>query len=130
MKSLKISFFALLVVAFAACKKDKDSDPTCTQADWVGVYEGTTDCGGSTEDVTVTITASGADAIVIQYATPTLTTTYDPITPTNCDLNASGTDSGITITVDAMLDGNKLTLNESLTGGGTNFTCDLTATRK
>jgi hypothetical protein len=130
MNLLKLSLFSLLVLAFASCKKDDDSNPTCTQSDWVGTYEGTTDCGGSTEDVTVTITASGANAIVIQYATPTLTTTYDPITPTNCDLNASGTDAGITFTVDAMLDGDKLTLNESLTGGGTNFTCDLTATRK
>ena len=130
MKLLKLSLFSLLVVAFAACKKDKDSTPTCTQSDWVGTYEGTTDCGGSTEDVTVTITASGVDAIVIEYATATLTTSYDPITPTNCDLNASGTDAGITLTVVGALDDDKLTLKETITGGGTTFTCDLTATRK
>lgn len=129
MKLLKLSLFSLLVVAFSACKKDKDSTPTCTQSDWVGTYEGTTDCGGSTEDVTVTIVASGADAVVIEYATATLTTTYDPITPTNCDLNASGTDAGLTFTVDATLDGDELTIKETLSGS-VDFTCDLTATRK
>jgi hypothetical protein len=130
MKFFKLPLFFFLVVALSACKKDKDSTPSCTQSDWVGTYEGTTDCGGSSEDVTVTITASGADAIVIEYATATLTTTYDPITPTDCDLNSSGTDSGITIKVDAALDGDKLTLEESISGGGVDFTCDLTATRK
>ncbi len=129
MKFFKLSLFFLLV-AFSACKKDDDSTPTCTQSDWVGTYEGTTDCGGSDEDVTVTIVASGADAVVIQYATATLTTTYDPITPTNCTINESGTDAGITITVDATLDGDKLTIQETIAGGGTSFTCDLTATRK
>ncbi len=129
MKFFKLPLFFFLVVALSACKKDEDS-PSCTQSDWVGTYEGTTDCGGSTEDVTVTITASGADAIVIQYATTTLTTTYDPITPTNCTINESGTDSGITITVDATLDGDKLTLEETISGGGVDFTCNLTATRK
>ena len=129
MNLLKLSLFSLLFVAFAACKKDKDSTPTCTQSDWVGTYEGTTDCGGSTEDVTVTIVASGADAIVIQYATATLTTTYDPATPTNCTINESGTDAGLTFTVDATLDGDKLTIQETLSGS-VDFTCDLTATRK
>jgi len=129
MNFFKLSLFFLLV-AFSACKKDDDSTPTCTQSDWVGTYEGTTDCGGSTEDVTVTIVASGANAIVIEYATATLTTTYDPTTPTNCTINESGTDAGITFTVDATLDGDKLTIQEALSGGGTNFTCDLTATRK
>lgn len=129
MKFLKLSLFALLVVGFVACKKDKDSTPTCTQSDWVGTYEGTTDCGGSSEDVTVTITASGADAVVIEYATATLTTTYDPATPTNCTINESGTDAGITFTTNATLDGDKLTIKETLAGIAP-FTCDLTATRK
>ncbi|MBK8562860.1 MAG: hypothetical protein IPN76_05810 [Saprospiraceae bacterium] len=130
MKFLKPSLFALLVVGFVACKKDDDSTSSCTQSDWVGTYEGTTDCGGTSEDVIVTITASGSDAIVIEYETATLTTTYDPITPTDCDLNSSGTDSGITIKVDAALDGDKLTLEETISGGGVDFTCNLTATRK
>lgn len=128
MKFFKLSLFSLLV-AFSACKGDDDSTPTCTQSDWVGTYEGTTDCGGSDEDVTVTIVASGANAIVIEYSTATLTTTYDPATPTNCTINESGTDAGITFTTNATLDGDKLTIQETLTGGGTNFTCDLTATR-
>ncbi len=130
MNFLKSSLFALLVVGFVACKKDDDSSSTCTQSDWVGTYEGTTDCGGTSEDVTVTITASGTDAIVIEYATPSLTSTYDPITPSNCSINESGTDLGITLTVDADLDGDKLTIKETISGGGADFTCNLTATRK
>lgn len=129
MKILKSSLFILLVVAFVACKDD-DGTPTCTQSDWVGTYEGTTDCGGSDEDVTVTITAVGADSIVIQYATATITTTYDPIAVSDCTINESGTDSGITFTTNATLDGDDLTIQETLSGGGTNFTCDLTAERK
>lgn len=130
MKILKSSVFILLVVGFFACKKDDDSTPTCTQSDWVGTYEGSIDCDGTTEDATVTITASGTDAVVIEYETPTSTTTYDPITPTNCSISESGTDSGITIKVDATMDGDKLTLKETLTGGGFSSVCDLTATRK
>ena len=129
MKIQKLSLLTFLIVAFVACKDDEGT-PTCTQSDWVGTYEGTTDCGGSTEDVTVTIVASGADSIVVQYATATLTTTYDPIKPTNCTINESGTDAGITFTVDATLDGDELTIKETLVGGGVNFTCDLTADRK
>ncbi len=130
MNLLKLSLFSLLVVAFAACKKDKDSTPTCTQADWVGTYEGSIVCDGTTETVTVTIVASGADAIVIEYETATSTTTYDPLTPTNCTITESGTDSGITYAVDASLDKDKFTIKETYTVAGATSICDLTATRK
>lgn len=130
MKSLKLSLFALLLLAFTSCKKDDDKATVCKQADWVGIYEGTIDCDGTTEDATVTITASGTDAVVIEYETASSTTTYDPITPTNCSISESGTDSGITIKVDATLDGDKLTLKETLTGGGFSSVCELTANRK
>ena len=54
------------MLSFAACNSDDDSSG-CTQADWVGTYNGTVDCNGVEEDVTVTITASGSDAVIIRY---------------------------------------------------------------
>ena len=130
MNFFRLSFFLLLVVAMTACGKDDDGTVTCTQSDWVGTYEGTLDCDGTVEDVTVTITASGADAIIIVYETTTVTAEYDPLTPDACDLTATSSDIGISLTVDAALDGNKLAFSEVLTLGGSTSTCDITATRK
>lgn len=109
------------------CKKDDDNK--CTQSDWVGTYKGTVTCDGTSEDVTLTITASGAAAIVIKYETANGTTEYDPQTPDGCKLNISGTDGGITATINATLDGSKLTLSESLSGGGITSSCNITVTR-
>lgn len=127
----KLSFLFLLIVAMAACKDDDDSPAICTQSDWVGIYEGTIDCDGSEEAVTVTIAANGAAALDISYTTATLTTEYtEPITPVSCSVNINSSDAGVSLKLDVSLEGDKLTLNEVITDGSTTSTCELTATRK
>lgn len=130
MNFLKLSFFALLVVAMAACNKDDDNPPICTQSDWVGTYDGTIDCDGSTENVTIIIAASGTTALDISYSTSTSSTTYtEPLTPVNCDLDFTATDAGLTLTVDASLNGDNLTFKEAISGNISSI-CEITATRK
>ena len=129
MNLLKLSFLLVLAVTFTACGSDDDSEPVCVQSDWVGTYSGTVDCDGTVEDVTVTITASGADAIVIKHETSTVETEFDPLTPTGCDLDRTASSGGFTVTVDATLDDDKLSFVEILTDGNTTTTCTITATR-
>ena len=127
------SRFMMLVFAItlAACGGDDDSAKNCAQSDWVGTYTGTVTCDNDpAENVTVTITADGANAIVIKYETTLVETEYDPLTPNSCDLEQSLTQGGASATIDAMLDGNTFTLNEVLTVGGVTSTCDITATRQ
>jgi len=128
MNFLRLSFLLVLLATVAACGDD-DSSPTCTQAEWVGTYTGTIDCDGASEAVTVTITASGSDAIIVKYETVTIETETDPLTPNGCDLDRTGTTGGVTITVDATLDGDNLTYQDVITVGADVATCDITATR-
>lgn len=129
MNLLKLSFLLVLLVAFSACGDDEETN-VCAQADWVGSYTGSQVCDGAdAEDATVTITASGTDAIVIITNVPGLESEYDPLTPDNCDLNVSQTDSGITLSVDATIDGDNLSFTEVLSAGGNTSTCTITATR-
>lgn len=131
MNFLKLSFFFLLVVAMSACGNDDDGPTVCTQSDWVGTYEGTVTCDGAAEAVTVTIAANGAVGLDVSYATAGSTIAFtDPLTPVSCDLDATATDAGTTLTIDATLDGDKLTFKEVLTISGTTTTCDISATRK
>lgn len=129
MNLLRLSFFLILTMTIAACGSDDDSAMSCDQSDWVGVYTGTIDCDGTSEDVTVTITASGSEAIIIKYETTTVETEFDPLTPEGCDLNASSSAGGITLTVEASLDGDDLTFKDVLTVAGSTETCNITATR-
>ena len=129
MKLFKLTFFLAIALFVTACGDDDSSPSTCTQSDWVGTYEGTVDCDGTVEDVTVNITANGTDNIVIIYETATVETEYDPLPPDGCSLNNTGTGNGLTVTVSATLDGDDLTLNESFTDGSITSICDLTATR-
>ncbi len=131
MNFFRLSFLSVLIVALSACSKDDDGPATCTQSDWVGTYDGTINCDGTTEDVTVVIAANGAAALDVSYTTSSSSTTYtEPLTPMNCDLDISGTEAGITVTLDASLDGDKLTMKEVILSGGATSTCDITATRK
>jgi hypothetical protein len=130
MNVTKLSFFLMLALSFSACKKDGDDMATCTQSDWVGTYEGTISCDdGSMENVTLTITADGTDAIVIKYVSSTVTTEFDPLTPSGCDLDFTASDIGLTVTVDATLDGDDLDMDETFSDGTTSATCTITATR-
>ncbi len=128
MNVLRLTYVLALLIAFSACKKDKDEDPICTQADWIGTYTGTADCDGNSDPATVTITASG-DNIVIRYSAGNTTTTFDPLPVTNCMIERTNTAGGVTGSVMATLDGDKFSLTESVTGGGFNINCQVEATR-
>ena len=124
-KGLSKIVFLLAILTFISCGDDTD----CAQSDWVGTYTGTVDCDGVTEDVTVNITASGAEDIVIQYETITMTTEYNPFTPENCSLNFSASAGGISTSISATLDGDDLTINESISLGGSTSNCNVSASR-
>lgn len=131
MNIVKLTFFAFFIVGFSACNKEDDTPATCTQSDWVGVFEGDIDCDGDKGIVLLTITPSGSNSIYITYTTAGATTTYtSPLTLDNCSVKASGTDAGLTISVDATLSGKKLTLKETITGSGQTYTCNLSMTKK
>lgn len=124
--TFKLSILAILLCFFLACGED---EKTCLQADWIGTYTGTADCDGNSDAATVTITASGSDAIVIRYVTGAVTTTFDPLTVTGCTIERTNSAGGVTGSVEATLNGDNFTLKEVLTGGGFNTNCDVTATR-
>jgi hypothetical protein len=130
MNLLRLAFCAILALSLASCDKDDDIQKDCTQADWVGVYVGTIECGGVSEGVTVTITASGASSIVIAYETNTLTSEYDPLMPNKCDLNVSDSGGGTSISVDANINNGKFTMDEMYTISGTTVTCKIDASRQ
>lgn len=125
-----LSFLVMgLVLTTISCKKDKDSD-SCSQSDWVGTYAGTVTCDGTTEDVTVTITANGSSNIDIKYETGFSSTEIDDLAPSGCSLSRSGSFGGFSSTVNATLDGDKLTFSDETSFGGTTETCSITANRK
>ena len=131
MNGLKLALFLMVAITFAACDKDDDDNNTCTQADWVGTYTGTLECDGEMEDVTFTIAASGTEALTISYQTATVTLEFtEGLTPSNCELDFTASDSGITITVDAELDGNTITYEETTAFGTDNVVCKIEATRQ
>lgn len=134
MKLLQLSllFFALLSVA--ACGDDDDQmAAVCSQTDWVGTYTGTITCvedgDTDTDDVTVTIIASGANNLIISYEQPGISTEYDPLPFTNCSLDASSSEQGITLTIAADLDGDTFTVAETFSVGNESSVCTITATR-
>ena len=130
MKLLRLSIFLALVMAMTACNKDDDDASTCTQSDWVGTYKGTQDCDGDTENVTVTIIARGSNEITIKYETATVTTEFNPLTPAGCDLDQTDSAGGLTLVVDASINGDQLTFKDILSDGSTTTTCTITATRQ
>ena len=129
MNFLKLSLCLLLFVAFSSCGKDDDK-PSCTQSDWVGTYEGTINCDGTTEVVTVTITANGSGTILISYETTNTFTGYDPLTPNSCNLDRTDSAAGFSVTINSMLSGDDLRLSETLISGTDTTQCDITAKRK
>ncbi len=129
MKTFKLSLLLLAILSIAACSDDDDGMTTCLQSDWVGTYSGTVDCDGVTEDVTVTVAASGTANLLVSYQSPTVQTNFDPLPFSNCDLVATATGAGFTVTLDADLAGNQLTLEEVISDSTSTSTCLITATR-
>ena len=126
MNLFKLSILLVLIVTFSACG---DDDTSCEQADWIGTYAGTVDCDGVVEDVTVTITASGTDAIIIMYATDNSSTEFEAINLDGCDLDKSESAGGFSVSIEASLDGDKLSVKDEISVGGDTATCEVTATR-
>ncbi|MDA7501916.1 hypothetical protein N8482_01445 [Chitinophagales bacterium] len=128
MKLLKLSFLFAIAIAFTSCGDDAGD---CVAADWVGTYNGTYECDDATEaeDVVVTITASGTDAILVTYETDTVVAEWEAITPDGCAIDESDSQNGITLTIDASLDGDNLSFTDVLSGGGSSVSCSITATR-
>lgn len=129
MKAFKLTFLFLALFTIAACGDDDDDPIVCGQSDWVGTYEGTIDCDGTVEDVTLVITASGADNIVVVYTTASQTTEYDPLPFTECTLVNTASGGGVTANIDLALNGNTLTLDETISIDTTSTNCMATLTR-
>ena len=125
MKFWKISLFAL-VLFVAACD---DDEVICLQSDWTGTYDGTADCDGTVEGATVTITPSGTANIIIDYVTPTTTTTYDPLPFDGCSLVNTASGGGFEVALDASLNGDEITIVETITVGPNSSVCRVVATR-
>ena len=122
----------MLVVALGACNKDDDdANNNCTQADWVGNYTGTQVCNGVPFDISVTITASGEDAVIVKYDDGVSEASFDPITIDGCKLNRTQEDPsiGASLTIEATLDGDNLSFRDVLTVGTDTSDCTITATR-
>lgn len=131
MKFSQLSVLTLfsLVLTWSACAPEPMTKPACTQSSWVGTYSGSVDCDGTVEDVTVEITASGSEAIVITYMAATFNVQYQPLTPEGCTLSFSETDQGVTISLDGSIDGDELNLVEGYASSSYNSTCTINATR-
>ena len=124
MKGLMKILFLFSILAIVSC-----GDDACIQDDWVGTFEGTIDCDGTVEDVTVTITASGTDAVRVVTIAGNATTSYDPITVVDCSGENSGTFGSVSASVMISLDGDEFKLEDVTMGGAFDQTCSLTATR-
>jgi len=120
-----------MLSVFAACG---DDEVECVQADWVGTYTGTSTCteDGITEDpedVTITVTASGTDKLIFKYDTDNSGIETDPYDFNGCDVNASESDQGITLTVTAILDEEFLVFTDELSANGESTRCVIAANR-
>ncbi len=131
MKALKITLLLLAIFSVAACGEDDDELPVvCTQADWLGTYTGSIDCTSTNpEDVNVTITASGPDAVVIAYQTATITGEYSPIPFDGCNLNASDNTGGISFSLTVTREGDLLRWTETIGDGAIEEICTILATK-
>lgn len=133
MNFLKSSFLLLALLFIASCGEDDDQPVVCGQSDWVGTYTGTVDCDGLTLAATASITASGADNLIVSYVsidtTGSVTTSFDPLPFDGCNLDATASGGGDTVTLDADLNGDELTLNLNTTTASGTTMCRLIATR-
>lgn len=129
MNFLKIIFFLGLILSVTvAC--NNDDVYICTQSDWVGNYMGIINCIGNVEDVIVTITASGEEDIIVEYEANSISSRFNPMTPNECSLNSTETVSGLTLVVEASLDGDNLVFKDTLSDtGGYSRACMVTAVR-
>lgn len=130
MKALQLASLLLFVFLTTATSCEDDEDIVCLQSDWVGTYSGVVDCAGDAEDLTLTITADGADNIVISYETPTTTVNFTPLAFNSCSLETSFTQDSLTVSIISDLTGGEtLNLTQTIVSGTTTSVCNIAATR-
>ncbi len=82
------------------------------------------------EDVTVTITASGDEDILVGYETSsTIVSFTNPQTPVGCTVSVVLTEQDEYYSLGIELDGDDLTLEEIVESNGLGTNCKITATR-
>ena len=127
MKFQKLLLLSLFALIFGACEKDEVL--SCTQSDWVGTYTGSVICGTVSEDATITIIASGDNAIIVKYEDSSSSTEYDPIVPSNCEIMEMNSDTTFSLTVEGFLIDDNLTITETWSTLGQTGTCEITGVR-
>jgi len=130
MKTLKIASLFLFVFLTNATSCEDDDILVCLQSDWAGTYMGSINCAGDVEDVTITISADGADNLVLSYETPTISVNFDPLPFNNCTLDATATQDSISVSINALLpfDGT-IEISQTTTNGPNTSVCTITATK-
>ncbi|MEO0732304.1 MAG: hypothetical protein AAFZ52_05690 [Bacteroidota bacterium] len=134
MQLLKLTPLFLCLFLATACGEDDEAMMVCAQTDWTGTYTGTVDCDeDGTEPTTITILADGTNNILISHtegdSTISVTTEYDPLPFDGCDFTFSSSEQGLTLAVDAELNGDELVITETFSFGGESSVCTLRATR-
>ena len=125
MKELIRVLFLFFVLSLVSCGED-----ACTQENWIGTYTGTIICDGNSEEVTVMITASGNESVVIRYESATISTEYSALPIMECALSASSSAGGLNVNITSTLDGNDLVINEIISvDGGSTDTCNIVASK-
>ena len=132
MKLFKLFTLLMMISVFTACGDDEED---CVQADWVGTYSGTITCtesSGTLEDsgdVTVNITASGSNNIIITYDSDLTEIETEPLAFSGCTLSETVSDGGFSLTITADLAGDELTLTDVFSADTESSTCVINATR-
>lgn len=141
MKALQLLFLCLGVLTFAACGNDDDEAASCMASDFTGTYAGTLTCDEDEPDdvptvVTVNITEGTADntiriGFVEIFDGGTTEVDLDVDIPVSgCTATFNGTEDGITFTYSVRLDGDRVTVEETVSvAGGESGTCTYTAER-
>ena len=119
----------LLIGIIATCLSCGKQDP-CSGDGWEGTYNGTINCNGTSQGVTVIIEATASDSIRINFFATSFNTNYfDSFHIVDCAVNFSAKDGGGTFSLTANLEGDLLSLSEQINIGGNINSCQISATR-
>lgn len=130
MTFFRLILLALVLTVFATCGDDDEMTPPCAPTNWAGTYSGTANCNGIEEAVTVTVAVVGTDSLTLTYETQSRQGNFGPLLPNACRITLEDMGGPISTSFSAQLDGDEITLMESVDGIGGSFTCDISATRQ